>query len=582
MNELQCILQARPSIDPIDASFGMIRGDSLIVDRKGIIEVYLFNTDFNSEHIQCKLLLEGEIVFTINMSILNNGLKGSLAVNLLDLSPGWQPLCIRFEDRKNNRVVFETHREIYMLDRLEIRHGFNAKYTSLGYNGKISVAGSAKDWNTLWPSGPDKDVVVNFDGRGNLMFWRGTSYVPCWNKNNIIHTGAYCETVESPPYSDCCEPMMDRECRYSQVRIIASSPARTIIHWRYALSDFEYRICRNEWTDEQYVIYPQGIAVRNVFCRFDTNDKCTYHTIDEFGNKRPTTYLEEPMRFHNCTEFLVINPQSTTCEQNLSDDAMTIMDTGDYKLPLKWPEPQLEDGKLPPLNSYIFKVNSPDFSTFSSPYTGGVWADFRGPTGPVGWNEKEEKWNWNEIDVPAQYATCVHWPLTRAVGTRMLNKRSMFYEQPTHSWLGCAGSNPVSWLETGCKWLWLGGIVTSDSEVRNIVENWKDAPAIEVLSGGNYLGYKPEEMAHAISAESNKVDIQIKEKRQFSFLSFTIDNIKETDISVHINGNYFPRTYYKVGIETTDDIPRTILVFLHSVKGPFMLTLFLGESGKNE
>ena len=33
-----------------------------------------------------------------------------------------------------------------------------------------------------------------------------------------------------------CEPMSDKQSRYSHVSIIESSPARAVVHWRYAFA----------------------------------------------------------------------------------------------------------------------------------------------------------------------------------------------------------------------------------------------------------------------------------------------------------------------------------------------------------
>jgi hypothetical protein len=36
------------------------------------------------------------------------------------------------------------------------------------------------------------------------------------------------------------------------------------VHWRYALSDPHHRIYQNEWVDEYYVLYPDGVGIRQV------------------------------------------------------------------------------------------------------------------------------------------------------------------------------------------------------------------------------------------------------------------------------------------------------------------------------
>jgi hypothetical protein len=49
---------------------------------------------------------------------------------------------------------------------------FGANYTRLNYT---------RQWDRLWRVGGSPDVLVRFAGnRCRLVFWRGTSYVPCW------------------------------------------------------------------------------------------------------------------------------------------------------------------------------------------------------------------------------------------------------------------------------------------------------------------------------------------------------------------------------------------------------------------
>ena len=63
--------------------------------------------------------------------------------------------------------------------------------------------------------------------------------------------------------------MSDKQCRYSNVRIIENTPARTVIHWRTSSPDIRYEINnvdsetgRGEWTDEYFYTYPDGVSVR--------------------------------------------------------------------------------------------------------------------------------------------------------------------------------------------------------------------------------------------------------------------------------------------------------------------------------
>lgn len=123
-------------------------------------------------------------------------------------------------------------------------------------------------WDNRWRVGDDADVVVAF---GELpvkfVFWRGTSYIPHWvTENNIWATQ---EFTESRTSYGCAEPMSDKESRHSHVRIIENTPARVVIHWRYALVDVKYNGANpdkntgwTDWTDEYHYLYPDGTGVR--------------------------------------------------------------------------------------------------------------------------------------------------------------------------------------------------------------------------------------------------------------------------------------------------------------------------------
>ena len=111
-------------------------------------------------------------------------------------------------------------------------------------------------------------MVVSFEKGGHFVFWRGTSYIPHWvTENGIWYDNEFNETWSS---RGCHEPMSDKRCEHSQVKIVENTPARCVVQWRYALVDNWYNLSnidpitgQGDWTDEIYTIYPDGVAVRS-------------------------------------------------------------------------------------------------------------------------------------------------------------------------------------------------------------------------------------------------------------------------------------------------------------------------------
>jgi hypothetical protein len=138
---------------------------------------------------------------------------------------------------------------------------FGAFYTRLNY---------CAEWDRIWRVGDFPDVLVCFDELPvRMVFWRGTGYCPAW----VTENGKW--VCDQSPESwnwktwGCYEHMSDKRCHYSQVRILESSEARTVVHWRVASASINYDFNHTdpdtgwgEWTDEYYYVYPDAVAVR--------------------------------------------------------------------------------------------------------------------------------------------------------------------------------------------------------------------------------------------------------------------------------------------------------------------------------
>jgi len=125
------------------------------------------------------------------------------------------------------------------------------------------------EWDDLWRTAESPDVVVHFDGSPvRLVFWRGTRYSPAWvTENNLWMADQSVEAWNDE--QGCFEHMQDRHCVYSHVRVIENTPARVVVHWRYAPVSARDNLWRVDprtgwgcWVDEYYTVYPDQTAVR--------------------------------------------------------------------------------------------------------------------------------------------------------------------------------------------------------------------------------------------------------------------------------------------------------------------------------
>jgi hypothetical protein len=131
---------------------------------------------------------------------------------------------------------------------------FGAYYTKLN---------EGQSWEAYSRTGNYADIVVQLSNpNGQLVFWRGNSYLPYWKTDKgqwnlqeiIARTG------------DGTASMPDRTNIYSHAEIIENSVSNIIIHWRY-LSKFTAGnphgdVDPDNFTDEVFTITPNGHVTR--------------------------------------------------------------------------------------------------------------------------------------------------------------------------------------------------------------------------------------------------------------------------------------------------------------------------------
>jgi hypothetical protein len=352
---------------------------------------------------------------------------------------------------------------------------FGAFYTKLDYY---------KEWDELWRVSDKPDVFVRFEGSPvQFVFWRGTSFVPCWvSENDIWYTNEWLETWGSDVVS-CAEPIMDRHARYSHVRIIENTDARVVVHWRYALADAFYNFAaisddgRGEWCDEYHIIYPDYIGVR-----------------------RMELHYSKPERKHDWVEQIVLTAPGQYPQDLIEKESVTLVNMkGESKnylwhenLEIQMPEPKganisyvnLKSEYKPffvippdPVNTVEGKWDSPFFRTYAANQAAPAFRPNPAPT-VYGW--------WN------------HWPVAQIPGD---GRWIVTPDKPGHFNLTTFVQwNDLSKTDKTRIRIMLQGMTNSKAEdLVPVAKSWLNAPEMVISSeefeGGNY---DPSERAYIL------------------------------------------------------------------------------------
>ncbi|KAA6301486.1 MAG: hypothetical protein EZS26_002360 [Candidatus Ordinivivax streblomastigis] len=434
---------------------------------------------------------------------------------------------------------------------------FGAYYTRLRYT---------EEWEALWEVDDDPDVVVRFpDSPVKYIFWRGTGYIPAIVSENNIWTSD--QSVENHGASGkfnegCYEAMSDKQCRYSHIRIIESTPARCVVHWRYALTGVNYHIVNEDaagwgdWIDEYWTIYPDGVAIRKQMLHTPGGIEML-EIKDGIGIRKPWTDAAHYKKRHSFQETIILNQPGTKPEDNLEMEAIQFADMEGHTASYSWEngmpgafgQPQFQPIQIVNIKAKYrpFSIFRPDRITFPFNYGGA--------------KEYSAFPCWN------------HWPVAQV---RSDSRDAVAPDKPSHTSLTQEDYNTLK-LECVADNTYLVrqmmGMTTEPIEsLLPLAQSWNNPPAVQMTSKAyEYKGYDVYQRAYLIRKKTDdnapvNLTVLASEQSPVHNMAFVIDNMKERNITIKINGKSLHRGKdFETGyIQGLDENKMVLWLPLHS------------------
>jgi hypothetical protein len=105
--------------------------------------------------------------------------------------------------------------------------------------------------------GEHPDVMVRLgDAENKLIFRRNKGYLPVWYVEDVCE-----QDLPTEASRNGCETTVNW---HSRVEIVETSPARAVVHWRYATNCSRTSMTITDWVDEYFTVYPDGVCIRAI------------------------------------------------------------------------------------------------------------------------------------------------------------------------------------------------------------------------------------------------------------------------------------------------------------------------------
>lgn len=371
---------------------------------------------------------------------------------------------------------------------------FGAVQTKLRYDAPIEAIRAGQpaflDYEGAWDA-QLRDVVVCLPNGARFVFWRGSSYIPFWAGR--CNTGLCYEWAErltpNDGFTDCPEPLMDKELRYGRVEIVESTAARVRVRWQYQSCDLNYKV-NGDLPVEDYCFYPDGFGTRTL------------------------ELTSIPEANYELNEFIVLTPQAAFPFDVLPPNLVDILSLEGAKAEFRFPcfpeEQPAEFKKLTGNERPIYRIRLSKHDTLQGvqfcPWGGGPMPPGFGPFYDRGYLVTPTYWGG-------------HWPLSRGLSTgAAISDRIRL--SPAHNSIMTAADNrpqPIRSLRVQTRdalgqektmkretWVWLIGMTdANDVELVRWARSFAQPPTLE-LDGARQDSepYSPERRALRLVVEA--------------------------------------------------------------------------------
>lgn len=405
---------------------------------------------------------------------------------------------------------------------------FGAYYATLKYE---------DTWDRLSRIGPLSDVVVRFESAPiRLVFWHGLSNIPAWvTENGKWYTDEFLESGYGGSTVYDAEPMSDKQTRYSRVNIVESTPARAVVHWRYALADVLHRGAHEDplthwfdWADEYYTVYPDGVAVR----------KQVLHHSDRVQPKD---------MWHEWQETIIVHGPGFRPEDSIQNEALTLANMDGQTATYSW-VPKAPESLPNPPNANIQMVNLKS-----------SWKPFQVAPMPASFS------TYTGEDTRSTFEWWNHWPVGLIDSS---GRCAVAPDRASHSSLSHIKWPEYARGEDSTTKLLMDGLTDQPAaQLGALAKSWLH-PANATVAGKGYenKGYDPAERAYVVE-KAIGADTQLTVRISGSASSpvwnpaILVRNWGAEAARVSVNGKQLPADQVRVGtVRNLDSID--LVVFL--------------------